>query len=335
MDNVVFSQEDFDLATAQLVHWIHLQGGRIRVNDLGLFYLQFPQFKGAFNGKLRQLTMPPQCLFAMPDAATLELRSSAPGSISPKGKPLLAPARQHTKKTFYYDVNEFKLALQSWGPVSVLGVDIKGDIRRDGTISFVQLASARGECISLDVLLRNAGQVLEQCGVKQLLESHDVLKVMHDSAKPSDAFQSICGIRINNVWDTFTCFDLLLRQNAGIVAPTSRGVVQVMNFFNVRYHGQSKPEYREGWFRRPLTQDQVDYAGEGVVHLPGLVLERMARMANDCGVLLDCRVASEQHLNSLRVPPPPCAFSLFSPIHHTWDQCKRQVDERDMEKWFV
>ncbi|XP_015916555.1 egalitarian protein homolog [Parasteatoda tepidariorum] len=135
-----------------------------------------------------------------------------------------------------------------------------------GPITLLQFATLEENIFLFDLL--SCPQLIEDGGLKDLLESDDVLKVAHDCRNDSGALYHQFGVVLTNVFDTQAAHAVLQQQDAG--KPVYKVKNISLNTLCSTYGGpvnprkdQMKSLYRRDqkfWSRRPLTDDMIFHA---------------------------------------------------------------------------
>ena len=85
----------------------------------------------------------------------------------------------------------------------VVAVDCEGrDLSRAGTLALVQVSNERNQCFIFDLVPGDNFTVFFDLGLRALLESADVMKVMHDCRNDADALSHLAHVTLHNVVDT-------------------------------------------------------------------------------------------------------------------------------------
>jgi exonuclease 3'-5' domain-containing protein 1 len=165
---------------------------------------------------------------------------------------------------------------------SFVGVDCKGvNLGASGQITLVQIAytSASDPVLAppriyiFDVLLNP--DFLKH-SLKQLFESENIVKVIHDSRNYSSALYSEYGITLTNIFDTQVAHSIIQQQNTG--RPAYKAKYISLNILCELYGGpksnpkkeQMKKLYRKDqkyWSHRPLTEEMIYYSAYDVFAL--------------------------------------------------------------------
>lgn len=161
----------------------------------------------------------------------------------------------------------------------VLAVDSEGiQLGKDGPLTLLQIGTKDGSAYLFDVMLDKEEQdkhFFEDTGLGDLLESSEIVKVLHSSGGDSAALFHQFGIKLENVFDTQVAH-LVIEEHKGCKIPLR---VKLEELFSM-YLNASK-EYTEKdvvqleflkknakfWATRPLTQNMIDYASNDVSSL--------------------------------------------------------------------
>lgn len=143
--------------------------------------------------------------------------------------------------------------------------------------------------------MRNPDEV---CHVKELCESKEVLKIIHNCATDSDILWLSHGITLRHVFDTATTHDLLMsggRRRTGLNATLEYYYMTPDSSrpSNTRQFYEDNPNF---WETRPLTQQMRNMASGDVrrlVELKAAVLDKWTRQKReDDGVALSRALAA-------------------------------------------
>lgn len=232
-------------------------------------------------------------------AGTFQKTKSVAPLNPPLVSPLAPPPAPLAKPIWTSSVKVAVDVLKSWEPIHVLGLDLKGDIRRDGQIGFLQLSNERKDCLMVDLWNQNSPIVfLKDTGIKRLLEDVTIVKVMHDSGRAADLLHHSVRINVLNVWDTFRTFNILRGMKPENIY--GAGSANVMRHYNIHFRATDRPSYAHGWFSRPLAADQMEFASESIRHLPGDVYRLMVEDATRMGLFDLCVTDSNEYCDIFR-----------------------------------
>ncbi|MBS12270.1 MAG: ribonuclease D [Gemmatimonadetes bacterium] len=133
-------------------------------------------------------------------------------------------------------------------------------------LGVVQISIGEDRCYLVDTLALDDYRAL--AGV---LESSDVVKILHDSPQDLTILKRLTGASPRNIFDT--------RIAAGFVGLRASLSLQDLTRFLLNL-SLEKTETRTDWLKRPLSDKQVDYAINDVRYLPAMrekLLDRAAK----------------------------------------------------------
>jgi ribonuclease D len=140
---------------------------------------------------------------------------------------------------------------------SIVALDIEGvDLSRDGQISLVQLAASPESCFLLDLLKKTKDDPLVNW-LRIILESNDILKVIHDCRIDADALRHILGIELRNIHDT-SCwhFKLTGKEDVNLNTVLTENSIRP----NVKRDSSVYARNHAFWATRPLTPTMIEWA---------------------------------------------------------------------------
>ncbi|XP_072934656.1 egalitarian protein homolog [Epargyreus clarus] len=157
---------------------------------------------------------------------------------------------------------------------SIVSFDCEGiNLGLKGVLTLCQIATMNGEVYILDILAC-PGMVIEG-KIKDLLESENVVKIIHDCRNDSVNLHNQFEITLKNVFDTQAAHAVLQLQQQGV--PVYKVKNLSLNALCELYNApmnpmkeQLKNVYRRDqryWARRPLTKDMIIYAASDVLSL--------------------------------------------------------------------
>merc|ERR1719266_631626 len=164
-----------------------------------------------------------------------------------------------------------------------VGFDGEGvNLGPKGQLTLVQISTVGGQVIIFDVQTTPA--ILTQGGLQRLLESEQVIKVVHDCRNDSAALYFQCDILVRNVFDTQAAHAVLQLQDTGkpVYKVKNVSLNALCELYNAPVNPmkeQVKNIYRRDqkfWARRPLTRDMICYAGADVLALVPTIYNAMA-----------------------------------------------------------
>ena len=157
--------------------------------------------------------------------------------------------------------------------VKVIALDVEGvDLSRAGRISIVQI-STPGRCFLIDVLDKGPDDLVV-CWLRSLLQSENILKVIHDSRMDSDALFHLLKIELVNVHDT-SCWQ-------AVIGTPDTSLNDTLRFYNLAPNiERDKSVYQRNhafWATRPLTRQMLDWASGDVQFMFGLYQRQLEKV---------------------------------------------------------
>merc|ERR1712194_282335 len=166
----------------------------------------------------------------------------------------------------------------------VLAMDVEGvALCRNGHIGLIQICTASGQVLLFDIA--TLGQAaFEAGGLKEVLESERICKVIFDGRADADALYHRHGVQLRLAYD-LQIHHALRYSNAndryvkglqkclddsGVVPQRDKARVQRMKVEGKRLFVSDLGGHPEVWLRRPLTTALVEYAAVDVRYLIGI-----------------------------------------------------------------
>merc|ERR1719342_104781 len=164
-----------------------------------------------------------------------------------------------------------------------VGFDGEGvNLGPKGQLTLVQISTFNGQVIIFDV--QTTPGIMTQGGLKKLLESEHLIKVVHDCRNDSAALFFQCDVQVKNVFDTQAAHAVLQLQDTGkpVYKVKNVSLNALCELYNAPVNPmkeQVKNIYRRDqkfWARRPLTRDMICYAAADVLALVPTIYNAMA-----------------------------------------------------------
>ncbi|XP_055603168.1 uncharacterized protein LOC129751593 [Uranotaenia lowii] len=177
------------------------------------------------------------------------------------------------KDSQFITANILKSAASGDGQ-SVLSFDCEGiNLGIRGKITLIQLGTTDGEAFIFDITV--CPEMVTQGGIKEVLESEKVIKVIHDCRNDSVNLFNQFSIQLRNVFDTQSAHAVLQFQDQGkqVYKVKNVSLNTLCEMYNATVNpmkDQLKNVYRRDqkfWSRRPLTRDMLLYAAGDVLIL--------------------------------------------------------------------
>lgn len=162
-----------------------------------------------------------------------------------------------------------------------------------GRLCLLQLSTMAGESFAVDIL--ELGDQAFETGLRAILESEEVVKVVHDFRQDADALWHQFRIHARGLFDCQLC-DVLVRRLRGLRTTYVQGSAKLLTTYgidlgSVTGYGLLTQEQkqliharfsedRHLWQRRPLPIDMVEYALQDVQMLPELYSRLLAILAS-------------------------------------------------------
>ncbi|XP_067631476.1 uncharacterized protein egl [Eurosta solidaginis] len=156
----------------------------------------------------------------------------------------------------------------------VISLDCEGiNLGLKGEITLIEIGTTRGEAFIFDV--RTCPEIINDGGLKTLLEHENVIKVIHDCRNDAANLYLQFGILLRNVFDTQAAFAIVQYQETGKQVYKAKYIA--LNTLCEQYNApinpikeQLKQIYRRDqkyWAKRPLSRDMLLYAAGDVLVL--------------------------------------------------------------------
>ncbi|XP_077298358.1 egl_like_exo domain-containing protein [Arctopsyche grandis] len=156
----------------------------------------------------------------------------------------------------------------------VISFDCEGiNLGLKGQITLFQIATVNNEAFVFDLI--TSPHMVVDGGLKTLLESEQVIKVIHDCRNDSVNLYNQFGVMLKGVFDTQAAHAVLLQQmqNVPVYKVKNVSLNALCEIYNAPVNPmkeQLKNVYRKDqryWARRPLTKEMLIYAASDVLSL--------------------------------------------------------------------
>jgi len=164
-------------------------------------------------------------------------------------------------------------------------------------LSVVQVGFSQHDVFLIDVLAFDDLSIL-----KPVLESENIIKIMHDAGQDLSLISHCSGATPKNIFDIKLAARLL-----GEGKNYSLSEI-VHSFCGIHL---SKEQQRSDWLRRPLSDAQISYAMQDVVYLPE-IRELILSQAKEMGRLRWIKEDMLQFNNPHFYTPPPDAVRILN-----------------------
>lgn len=153
----------------------------------------------------------------------------------------------------------------------VVAVDCEGvNLSREGKLCLIQIATPKK--VYLFDILKGGDRLFFDKGLRYLLESNKIVKVMHDCRKDSESLYFQYDVTLRGVWDSQIAYSIL-SQLKGFKTPYPIGLNTLLKACNseenkfkdmVKSAMTAMPNF---WEVRPLSRMMIDYAAGDVANL--------------------------------------------------------------------
>lgn len=157
---------------------------------------------------------------------------------------------------------------------SIISFDCEGiNLGLKGVLTLCQIATMNGEVYILDIM--TCPNMVVEGKIKELLESENVIKIIHDCRNDSVNLYNQFEITLKSVFDTQAAHAVLQlqQQNVPVYKVKNLSLNALCELYNAPMNPmkeQLKNVYRRDqryWARRPLTKDMIIYAASDVLSL--------------------------------------------------------------------
>ncbi|PVD35370.1 hypothetical protein C0Q70_02330 [Pomacea canaliculata] len=183
-------------------------------------------------------------------------------------------------------------ALQDLKREPYLAVDGEGvHLSKTGPLTLLQIGTKEGQVYLFDVLTEP--RMLKTGGLKSILESDTIVKVIHSSTNDAEALYWQFGLKLHNVFDTQLAH-MELQRAEGRRYPSRMKLAEACEVYcpqkaallQEKEQVQTQWSKLEGsfWAKRPLTPEMIKYASHDVLVLIPEVYSAMKSLVESKGL---------------------------------------------------
>lgn len=162
-------------------------------------------------------------------------------------------------------------AVQEIMTFPVVAVDCEGvSLSKEGKLCLIQVATPKK--VYLFDILKGGERLFFDRGLRYLLESNKIVKVMHDCRKDSEALYFQYDVTLRGVWDSQIAY-AVLSQLKGFKTPYPIGLNTLLKACSCEENKfkdmvkSAMTAMRNFWEVRPLSRMMIDYAAGDVSNL--------------------------------------------------------------------
>ncbi|XP_037820577.1 uncharacterized protein LOC119609745 [Lucilia sericata] len=212
------------------------------------------------------------------------------------------------KQSLFVTEAMLKFAQQNPNQSIVISLDCEGiNLGVKGEITLIEIGTTRGEAFIFDV--RTCPEMINDGGLKALLEHDNVIKVVHDCRNDAVNLYLQFGILLRNVFDTQAAHAIVQYQENGKQVYKAKYIS--LNSLCEQYNApinpikeQLKQIYRRDqkyWAKRPLTREMLLYAaGDVLVLINDQLYGNLTRQIKPENLQLFSELCTEQILMHIK-----------------------------------
>ncbi|KYQ99862.1 hypothetical protein DLAC_11563 [Tieghemostelium lacteum] len=177
-------------------------------------------------------------------------------------------------------VSQIRAALNHIKKEKLIGLDLEGlEMGKKGNLSLVQISTENGRVYLFDIV--SLGYNVFRFGLKEVLESREILKVVHDCRRDSEILYHRYKVSLAHIYDVQIGHALLEKKERGNIPIRRFGFHELTHIYARKYSEpcvnikfQAKDLFKDGnvrqiWEQRPLPKLLVDYSSlDSAVLLP-------------------------------------------------------------------
>ncbi|EGG20484.1 3'-5' exonuclease domain-containing protein [Cavenderia fasciculata] len=175
------------------------------------------------------------------------------------------------------DVQQLKRVFEIINKEHVVAFDLEGwEMGKNGEVSLVQIGLKNGRVFIFDIMV--LGHNAFKHGLKDLLESKIILKIVHDCRRDSEILYHRYQVTLDHVYDIQIAHALLQKKKEGNVPIRRFGLAELTDLYapkpyaqqaiNVKHKGRDLFKNNlDIWRQRPLPPTIIDYCALDVIVL--------------------------------------------------------------------
>ncbi|KAK5584698.1 hypothetical protein RB653_006314 [Dictyostelium firmibasis] len=169
-------------------------------------------------------------------------------------------------------LSKMNFAIHEIKKEKLIGLDIEAvEMGKKGEISLVQISTPNGHIYIFDIIKMGGDVIPFKYGLKEILESVKILKVVHDCRRDSEILFHRYQVELAYIYDVQIAHALVQKKVQGNVPIRRYGFNELIDLYtsrkysevcvNIKYKVKKQFENDSGiWGSRPLSKDFIDYA---------------------------------------------------------------------------
>ncbi|CAG2233182.1 EGL [Mytilus edulis] len=185
-----------------------------------------------------------------------------------------------------------------------IAMDAEGiNLGKDGPLTLLQIGTVDDKVYLFDIASNK--DLFRNGKLKEILQSENLVKVIHSCSGDSAALYHQFGVRLKNVFDTQVAH-LVISENKGRRLPPSMKLSDVCQMYSddaQPLEQKDKVKIRwtkedgELWARRPLTTEMIEYASNDVTALIPTVYNNQKRILEERNLIPEFKTRVEDEIN--------------------------------------
>ncbi|XP_063418041.1 uncharacterized protein LOC134700595 [Mytilus trossulus] len=187
-----------------------------------------------------------------------------------------------------------------------IAMDAEGiNLGKDGPLTLLQIGTVDDKVYLFDIASNR--DLFRNGKLKDILQSENLVKVIHSCSGDSAALYHQFGVRLNNVFDTQVAH-LVILENKGRRLPPSMKLSDVCQMYSDNAQPLEQKdkvkikwtkEDGELWARRPLTAEMIEYASNDVTALIPTVYHNLCsyRILEERNLIPEFKTRVEDEIN--------------------------------------